>query len=57
VLDGGAGGAGKSVNTVELLGQRESAQLGSQMLRGHNYQALELVDRLGAADQNPLSGH
>ena len=55
VLDGGAGGAGEMVDSVELLDQREPTQSCSQMVRGDHDQALEFVDRFGAADQNTLS--
>ena len=56
MLNGGSGWAGEPVDPVQLLGQPEPSQPGSQMLGCDDDQALQFVDRLGPADQNALSG-
>jgi hypothetical protein len=56
MLDGGSGWAGEPVDPVQLLGQPESSQLGSQMLGRDDDQALQFVDRLSPAHQNALPG-
>jgi hypothetical protein len=56
VLYGGADGNGERLDEVELLAQRLAAQSGPQVFRRHHDEAFELVDGLGAADQNGLPG-
>jgi hypothetical protein len=56
MLNGGSGWAGEPVDPVQLLGQPELSQLGSQMLGCDDDQTLQFVDRLGPAHQNALSG-
>ena len=55
-IHGGADGNGKQFNEFKLLEERLAAQSGSQVLRCHHDQALELIDGLRAADQNRLPG-
>ncbi|MEJ7741336.1 MAG: hypothetical protein WKF73_01585 [Nocardioidaceae bacterium] len=43
------------LDAVELGGQGSAAQLGAQVLGRDHDQALQLVDGLGSADQNPFS--
>jgi hypothetical protein len=56
MLDGRAGGTGEQLDEVQLLEQRLTPQPGSEVLRGHYDEALELVEGFGAADQNSLPG-
>ena len=56
VLEGGLGGAGELVDPVELLWPVRALSAGAKVLRGDDDQALQFVDRLGPAHQNPLSG-
>lgn len=56
VLDGRARRAGQRGDAVELLVQGDATEARAQMLRSDDDQALQLVDRLRSADQNPLPG-
>src|SRR3954453_16739036 len=56
VLNGRLNRSGELIDPVELLGQPQPPQPAPEVVRCHDDQALELVDRLGAAHQPPLSG-
>ena len=57
MLDAGAGRSDELLDAVELLGQWTAAQPCAQLLRSDHDQALQLVDRFRAADQNRLPGN